>query len=238
MKLYHGSVLPVEIPRIIKSEYGRDFGFGFYTTDILEQATRWASRRARILERAGQNSQAIISEYEFDEDVYEKLRIKKFLVPDIDWLDMVCKCRSDTSFTHGYDIVIGKIANDNVGETVSYVVRGIMRKEDAIERLKFEKINNQICFCTESAIAELRYVGCREVDRMAHRLIKATLIPEIIAMIAKDGGISEKNALTKYYKSATALSLDDDSTGLYGQSALFIYSLFLQEQKFNTSWSG
>lgn len=39
-------------------------------------------------------------------------------------------------------IVCGKIANDNVGETVSYVMQGIMRKEDAVERLKFEKINN------------------------------------------------------------------------------------------------
>ena len=32
-----------------------------------------------------------------------------------------------------------------------------MRKEDAIERLKFEKINNQIAFCTPKALEELKY---------------------------------------------------------------------------------
>ena len=60
---------------------------------------------------------------------------------------------------------MGKIANDNVGETVSYVVKGIMRKEDAIERLKFEKINNQIAFCTEKAIKALVFKESYEVSR-------------------------------------------------------------------------
>ena len=56
-----------------------------------------------------------------------------------------------------YDIVEGKIADDNVGETVSYVMQGIMRKEDAIERLRFEQINNQIAFCTEAALRTLHF---------------------------------------------------------------------------------
>lgn len=74
---------------------------------------------------------------------------------------MVLECRSKISFKHEYDIVIGNIANDNVGETVSYVLQGIMRKEDAINRLKFEKINNQIAFCTEKGLDSLKYISCR-----------------------------------------------------------------------------
>ncbi len=50
------------------------------------------------------------------------------------------------------------IPNDNVGETVSYVMQGIMRKEDALERLKFEKINNQIAFCSDKALKEISFV--------------------------------------------------------------------------------
>ena len=46
-----------------------------------------------------------------------------------------------------------------IGETVSYVLQNIMRKEDAVERLKFEKINNQICFNTEKALRYLKYIG-------------------------------------------------------------------------------
>ena len=75
----------------------------------------------------------------------------------MEWLDLVVTCRSRTDYSHGYDIVEGKIANDNVGETVSYVMQGIMRKEDAIERLRFERINNQIAFCTEAALRTLHF---------------------------------------------------------------------------------
>jgi hypothetical protein len=50
-----------------------------------------------------------------------------------------------------------------VGETVLFVVQGIMRAEDAIERLKFEKINNQICFSSEKALSYLTYTGFEEV---------------------------------------------------------------------------
>ena len=78
-------------------------------------------------------------------------------MPDMDWLDMVVRCRGDREFRHGFDIVAGKIANDNVGETVSYVMQGIMRREDAVERLRFEQINNQIAFCTEAALKTLSF---------------------------------------------------------------------------------
>ena len=63
-----------------------------------------------------------------------------------------------------WDIVCGKIANDNVGETVSYVVQGIMRKEDAIERLRFEQINNQIAFCTEKSLSEIKFLNSYSVE--------------------------------------------------------------------------
>ena len=33
MILYHGSNIVVNKPKIISTEIGRDFGFGFYTTD-------------------------------------------------------------------------------------------------------------------------------------------------------------------------------------------------------------
>lgn len=42
MKLYHGSNVAVVQPKIIVSNRTLDFGAGFYTTSILEQAQRWA----------------------------------------------------------------------------------------------------------------------------------------------------------------------------------------------------
>ena len=158
MILYHGSTLEVQQPHILKSEIGRDFGFAFYTTDIQAQAERWARRRAMIESRRTKTKvQAIVSVYEWDENAAKQLRFLKFDGASMEWLDLVVICRSQIDYSHGYDIVEGKIANDNVGETVSYVMQGIMRKEDAIERLGFEKINNQIAFCTETALRTLYF---------------------------------------------------------------------------------
>ncbi len=42
MILYHGSIVEVRRPQVVRSELGRDFGFAFYTTGIHEQAERWA----------------------------------------------------------------------------------------------------------------------------------------------------------------------------------------------------
>ncbi len=159
MLLYHGSYMIVDKPVIIKTEFGRDFGFGFYTTDIKDQAVRWAIRKAKLMQRKGLPYTPFISKYEFDELNYQRLNCKHFADPSIEWLDMVCACRGNISYSHDFDIVTGKIANDNVGETVTYVLQGIMRKEDAVERLKFEKINNQICFNTEAALQCLKYIG-------------------------------------------------------------------------------
>jgi hypothetical protein len=64
---------------------------------------------------------------------------------------------------------------------------------------------------------------------MAHHLIKATIIPDIIKLITEKYTVSEKKALDMFYTSATAASLDDDETGLYGQSPLYIFSLFVGE---------
>jgi hypothetical protein len=67
---------------------------------------------------------------------------------------------------------------------------------------------------------------------MAHGLVKATITPEIIRLIEEKYSVHEDTALDMFYRSATAASLADDETGLYGQSALYIFSLF------NEEWEG
>ncbi len=158
MLLYHGSYTQIEKPKILIQEKGRDFGFGFYTTTIKEQAERWAIRTARLRSRrSDKNENAVVNVYEFDKNFAKDLKVKSFPNANLDWLELVIKCRSDLDFHHEFDIVSGKIANDNVGETVEYVLAGIMRKEDAVERLRFEKINDQICFCTEKSLESISF---------------------------------------------------------------------------------
>ncbi len=166
MTIYHGSMVVVERPEVIKSDVGRDFGPAFYTTDIREQAERWAVRRAKFARKAGEaGAKAFVSVYEFDEDSCRKsLKCLSFGGVSMPWLEMVVRCRSSLTYRHGYDLVEGKIANDNVGETVSYVVAGVMPKELALEKLKFQQINNQIAFCSDAALRTLRFVRSYEVE--------------------------------------------------------------------------
>ena len=158
MILYHGSNVTVKDPRIIQADKGRDFGPAFYLTPIKEQAERMAKRKQKLTK----SDTAIVSVFEWNEDK-NGLKYKEFKEADLEWLEFIIKCRSNPKLIHGFDIVEGKIADDTVGETILFVVNGVMRKEDALERLKYQKINSQIAFCTESAIASLRFVESYEV---------------------------------------------------------------------------
>lgn len=159
MILFHGSNIVIESPKIITSEKGRDFGFAFYLTPIKEQAERMAIRRCKI----NRSGRPIVSVFEWNEKK-DNLNYRCFDKPDVEWLDLIVKCRSDAKYSHNYDIVEGKIADDSVGETVLFVMDGIISKEDAVERLKFQQINSQIAFCTEKSLLSLRYLYSYEVE--------------------------------------------------------------------------
>jgi len=74
----------VNIPVVITSEIGRDFGSGFYTTNIKDQAIRWAKRKTLIAQRNEQQSRPILNIYEYDEfEAMNNLNIKNFNSPDV-----------------------------------------------------------------------------------------------------------------------------------------------------------
>jgi hypothetical protein len=159
MILYHGGTDIVKDPKIILGEQGRDFGFGFYTTDIHEQAFLWAKRQGRVRQR-----QAVLNLYEFDDEQATKyLNFKQFTDYSLEWLGFVVNNRSNPQFQHEFDVVFGKIANDDVGETVQAVVDGLMPFDFALQRLTFMQANNQYAFCTEKSLAHLNFSSFQKV---------------------------------------------------------------------------
>ena len=110
------------------------------------------------------STSAIVSVFEFNEKEVSNLKYKLFKNPDLEWLDMIIECRTNPSFNHGYDLVEGKIADDSVGETILFVIDGVIKKEDALERLKFQKINSQIAFCTDKSLELLEFTNSYEVN--------------------------------------------------------------------------
>jgi len=159
MILYHGGTDIVKEPKLISGEHGKDFGVGFYATDIYEQALRWAIRQGQI-----RNKQAILNIYDFDADMAEKeLNFKNFTEYSLDWLDFVVSNRSKRQTKHAFDIVFGKIANDDVGETVQLVLDGLMPLDFALQRLNFMPANNQYAFCTEKALSYIKFSDAQTV---------------------------------------------------------------------------
>lgn len=45
MTLYHGSYIEISNPDLIHSRPNVDFGRGFYTTPIYEQAVKWCGKQ-------------------------------------------------------------------------------------------------------------------------------------------------------------------------------------------------
>lgn len=66
---------------------------------------------------------------------------------------------------------------------------------------------------------------------MEHYLIRATIIPKVVEMIEEYYHLTEREALRTFYRSATGASLADDRTGLFGQSPLYIFGLYKEEQE-------
>ncbi len=152
MILYHGSFVMVDKPDLIHSRSNVDFGKGFYTTPIYEQAEKWCGR----FKRRGKDG--IIAKYEFDEAAYEELKVLRFDVYSEEWLDFILNCRRGQDNTY-YDLVIGGVANDKVFNTVELYFDGLIDKKEAINRLRYEKPNLQIAFRTEQALSYLKFEG-------------------------------------------------------------------------------
>lgn len=61
---------------------------------------------------------------------------------------------------------------------------------------------------------------------MEHVLSKTILISQTIELIAKKYKLTLEEARNRFYESDVIKMLDDDETGLYGESALYLLSLY------------
>ena len=146
MILYHGSYMAIETPNISFSRDNVDFGRGFYTTPIKEQAASWSYRFKK------KHGQSIISIYEVDDhELRNRAKVLEFVTYSSEWLDFIISCRRGCNIGD-YDVVIGGVANDKVFNTIELFFDGLIDKTEAIKRLRYEKPNQQYCFRNQEAI--------------------------------------------------------------------------------------
>ena len=154
MKLYHGTNVDFDVIDLTKSNKYKDFGQGFYLTDIRSQAEELAAKKSRLF-----GGYPIIQEYEFDESLLSgaELKVLKFDKPSTEWAEFIFKNRNrDNDFTHDYDIVIGPIANDGVAYLLGRYEEGTLTIEELSDKLDFKKLNSQYFFGTDKSLKYLK----------------------------------------------------------------------------------
>ena len=154
MKLYHGTNVDFDVIDLTKSNKYKDFGQGFYLTDIRSQAEELAAKKSRLF-----GGYPIIQEYEFDESLLSgaELKVLKFDKPSTEWAEFIFKNRNrDNDFTHDYDIVIGPIANDGVAYLLSRYEEETLTIEELSDKLDYKKLNSQYFFGTDKSLKYLK----------------------------------------------------------------------------------
>ena len=154
--IFHGSNIAFEHIDLKKSHNRRDFGRGFYCTVLETQAREWAHRLYMRYHSGGE----YVYQYLFRQT--EDLNVKHFTALNEEWLEFIKENRIKGDVQHPYDVVIGPVADDNTMETVQLYLSGILKANEAVERLRYSKINNQVSFHTEAALKNLEFVTRKE----------------------------------------------------------------------------
>ena len=142
--IYHGSNVVVNNPQIIVSGFYKDFGFGFYCTNIEKQAKKWA------LSKRGNSIVSV-----FDYQPAEDLKILSFPVMTDEWLDFDVACRRGPK--HDYDIVEGPMADDQIWDYVEDFMEGNITREAFWVLAKFKYPTHQIVFCTQKSLDSITF---------------------------------------------------------------------------------
>ena len=156
MKLYHGTNVDFDVIDLTKSNKYKDFGQGFYLTDIRSQAEELAAKKSRLF-----GGYPVIQEYEFDESLLSgaELKVLKFDKPSTEWAEFIFKNRNrDHNFTHDYDIVIGPIANDGVAYLLGRYEEGTLTIEELSDKLDYKELNSQYFFGTNKSLKYLKRI--------------------------------------------------------------------------------
>jgi len=160
MKVFHGTNIVIEQPKIINRFKTLDFGEGFYTTENENQAKDFA---IKVCERRSPTLCPIVNCYEFDEDI-NKLSVLKFDAPNEKWLDFIVERRQGIASSKQYDLIIGPVANDDVFGTIILYEAGQLDKESAIRKFNIKKLYNQVVFCNEFVLNHLRFINSYKAE--------------------------------------------------------------------------
>lgn len=166
--LYHGSYTVVEKPDLAQCRAGKDFGRGFYLTTDYDQARRFVrssvSKAVADSRISRQQKHGYVTSYKVDH--VDGLRCREYLEADEEWLRCVSAHRMgvqhEMNAWDAFDVIAGKIANDNTNVVLGAYLRGLFGEIGsseaaafAIGRLIPENLKDQVCLRTQKALESI-----------------------------------------------------------------------------------
>ena len=224
MQVFHGSDVKIEKIDISKCEYFRDFGRGFYVTNIREHAYL----RAVDIARRNNSDKPIVTEFKYIETypITVGMNIKKFENISKEWVEfiMLNRNRRISHPAHTFDIVEGPIANDKMVVQIRLYEQGKISIEKLIEKLTYREPTHQICFCTVGSLYALEFTEDEEfhsvVDDITGKILEAMVV---------DFEITESAAIKMFYSSKSYEKLSNTDTLLWQKPWQDIYEMIKEE---------
>lgn len=157
LKLYHGSNQPIVNIDLSKGQKNKDFGRGFYTTHLREQAVLWSQR---VSDRLGGTPTVTEFEFNLEAAIADGLNVKIFEQPDKEWALFVMgnRRRSGDDFIHDYDIVIGPVADDRMARLFGLYDLEIIDLDAVVAGLIYKDLNSQYFFATERSLKYIKRI--------------------------------------------------------------------------------
>ena len=230
MILFHGSNQDFENVDLSKSKDKRDFGKGFYTTTIKEQALQWGYN---MLHRFGGNG-IFIYEFEFSPSL--ELMSKHFPNISDDWFDFILSNRTLGGIQHNFDFVQGPVADDKIVFTITGFIDGLYSKEEAMQRLRYSKSNDQVSLHTDKAISLLKLKDKKSTssDKINYNgqdifflLLQKT--ETIVSIIAEKEKIPFDAAYKLFTISNLYKSMQNPASLLWSENAEFLVDEYYRE---------
>jgi hypothetical protein len=168
MILFHGTSVAFDTIDLSKTRRYKDFGRGFYATQLEDQARQWA---VAMKERSASQN-ALVQCYEFEESKLAESRFLRFDEPSIEWAYFVMNNRNPrfTDFQNPlnnhlnqYDIVEGPVANDRIAVILDQFLVDLISGNALADALRYRELNHQISFHTSAAIGFLEKIDERPV---------------------------------------------------------------------------
>jgi hypothetical protein len=224
MKLYHGTNVEFGGIDLTKCPPNRDFGQGFYTTNIKVHAERRAEEAVRRFKGT-----ATVREFNFDLEeilsINPTLQVKCFESANEEWANFVMsnRLRQEYEPKHEYDIVEGPVANDKMFRQFQRFLSHQIKIQEFIKNLKFKEATHQIAFCSEWAIDLL--LDYNEPPRYKIE----TLVSDLTIALMQDRELSKLEAMSTVYNSSIFTQLSNTQTRLYRESWENIYDMLKKE---------